>query len=63
MNIDADKLATSGLDKSPVKDFNQDTDKAFLLLDNKKVASHYVKYIKEKYSATHLYNYYHETYN
>jgi hypothetical protein len=63
MNIEADKLATSGLDKSPVKDFNQDTDKAFILLDDKKVASHYVTHIREKYSATQLYNYYHETYN
>jgi hypothetical protein len=60
MNIEADSLVTIGLQKPPVTDFLQETDRAILFLDDKKVALHFVKHIWDKYSSIQLYEYYQE---
>jgi hypothetical protein len=62
LNVKADQLATEGLTRKKVADFQQSTDKASLYLDNNRVTSHYSTHIRDKYSAIQMHDYYQETY-
>jgi hypothetical protein len=62
LNVEADNLATKGLLQPSIKDFNLPTDQGVLILNGKKIASHYIHHLREKYSATQMFEYYKETY-
>jgi hypothetical protein len=60
LNIKADSLATKGLQSAFIRDIVLPTDKAILYLNNKKVASNFTLHLREKFSATQMYQYYQE---
>jgi hypothetical protein len=62
LNVQADSLATLGLKQSNTMDINLLTNKAILLINNKKVASKYIKHLRDNFSSIEMYSYYQEKY-
>jgi hypothetical protein len=58
LNVQADFLATQGLEKRAVKDIILTNDSAVIFINNKKVTSHYIKHLRDCYSANQMYEYY-----
>jgi hypothetical protein len=63
LNVEADKCATIGLNKTKVKQLRLPTDKAILIMQGKKVSANYKSHLRDIFSATQLHEYYTQKYS
>jgi hypothetical protein len=62
MNVEADRLATLGLNKKNIKSILLPADRCQILIDNKQVCSKHTKTLRENYHSRNMYQYLQEKY-